>query len=101
MPCLIAGGSRDGVIHCWQWVEQERRGVEEVSFTLEGHTMGVMGLVSSPGITNISFLQYYLSLAAYPNLLVSGSRDNLVCVWDLQVGCLSDQREITRNLVRD
>ena len=103
VPCLIIGGSRDGAIHCWQWVDREKRGVEEVNFTLEGHSMGVMGLVSSPGIIFFSFhnlLSSFIS-AAHSNLLVSGSRDNSVCVWDLQVGCLSDQHEITRNLVRD
>lgn len=51
-------------------------------------------------LASVELSHLVLFPAAHPAVLVSGSRDNSVCVWDTKRGCLVDEREISRNLVR-
>jgi WD40 repeat protein len=79
-------GSRCGSIHSWKWSADSNNGnraKNEPLKTLTGHKLSVTSLACT-------FDQ--------PQMLVSGSRDNFVKLWDMTIGKCIGSCEISRNL---
>jgi WD40 repeat protein len=100
-PQLIIAGSRDRNIYTWKCGLRDDvvpngtpppssavqcQTVEEPDKTIEGHTLGVTALAVNDD---------------HPDILCSGSRDNSICLWDLNMGRPISSMHIPRNLVTE
>lgn len=78
--------------------------VKEPSITLTGHTLGVTSLDCSDG--KIQLLEIIIFCGSiifleHPQLLCSGSRDNSICLWDVDIGKPVSSMYVPRNVVTD
>jgi WD40 repeat protein len=76
-------GSRDKSVKVWQPTSTGSTKQNKCLLNMVGHDMVVTALTASPDNSH----------------LISGSRDNRLCLWDLQTGQLLSSVNISRNLV--
>ena len=107
----LHGGGRCGKICSWKWPIESSVIVVPPATIISKHTLAVTGLACS----DCKFLSLSLSLPpsfpsilsfsslfpVHSHLLVSGSRDNSVHIWDVETQRSLRHQEISRNLVRE